>query len=160
MMKYLNRKNLIAALIIILIPAPTSADILVRLSETTLPVIHYLILAEIIAFYVFGKLLFRSKIKPWEVLLPVVIANITTSFIGNYVYLYRYTLSNLVWIGSAYGGSVIAEWIIYIIFLQRTDLTKDNLFHLSVICNLVTYLPIAILVAPDPWRYSYGGILG
>lgn len=139
---------------IFFLPLIAFADFIVPLSVTTIPLIPFIILIEALVFWIFANKFCKVAVSFWKLVLVTFIANLVTSALGTFIPMYHYLETNLMWIGIACAFSIFIEWLIYIPFFIKTDLTKKQLFKISIIANLITYILIACLIIPSGLEYK------
>lgn len=127
--------------------ASASADVITPLSYFTIPLLPIIIAIEALAFLLASRRWLHARIGIWRILIAMVVANVATSLLGTFIPLYRYVSENLLWIAIALVLSVVAEWGIYIPFFKRFESRLSRLLALSLMTNLATYIPIALLLA-------------
>jgi hypothetical protein len=137
---------LLTMLTFLLVPKLVSADLITPLSFMTVPLIPIIILIEAFVFWILANKWLKIQTGFWKLILVTLVANLVTSLLGTFIPLYRYTAENLMWIGVAFVFSVLIEWAIYIPFFRKVNIRIFDLLKISLMTNLATYIPIAILI--------------
>ncbi len=139
----MQNKIILALLALFLLPQVVFADVITPLAYITLPAIPLIILAESLYLYFVLRKRLSFKNKGLKITLIVSLANLTTSLFGTFIPLYKYSAENLIWILVAYFLTVFIEWLIYLPFFRKENLTKGQLLKYSAWANLITYIPLA-----------------
>tara|TARA_Y100000310_G_scaffold338017_1_gene426554 strand:- start:591 stop:1025 length:435 start_codon:yes stop_codon:yes gene_type:complete len=118
------------------------ADVIVPFSFVTIPFYPLFLIVELIIFWVLANKIFSIKIGFWKSLLIVAVANIVTSLIGTFIPAYRDFNGPIL---IAFIASVIVEFIIFSLFFMKRKVKKINLFWISGIVNIVSYVILYII---------------
>ncbi len=137
-----NKLTLILLVVLSFIIPKVRADIILPFSYVIIPFYPLFLIVELIFFWLLANKVFSIKISFWKSLLIVAVANIVTSLIGTFIPTYRdFTGPILI----AFILSVVVEFIVFLLFFIKKDVKKINLFWISGIVNLVSYLILWII---------------
>jgi len=127
-------------------PQFASADVIIPLSFLTIPLIPLIVIIEAVIFWEIANKNIKVPIGFWKLILVTFIANIVTSLLGIIIPIYKYTSTNLIWIGVAFALSVFVEWGIYIPFFRKFTIKIIDLLRISFVANLITYAILAFFL--------------
>ena len=127
-------------------PQLASADVIIPLSFLTIPLIPLIVIIEAVIFWEIANKNMKVPIGFWKLILVTFIANIVTSLLGIIIPTYKYTSTNLIWIGVAFALSVFIEWGIYIPFFRKVTIKIIDLLRISFLANLITYAILAFFL--------------
>jgi hypothetical protein len=127
-------------------PQFASADVIIPLSFLTIPLIPLIVIIEAVIFWEIANKKIKVPIGFWKLILVTFIANIVTSLLGIIIPIYKYTSTNLIWIGVAFALSVFVEWGIYIPFFRKVTIKIIDLLRISFVANLITYAILAFFI--------------
>jgi len=141
------RKIFFIAFILIFLPLPVFADVITTQSMLFLDMPYlllFIIMAETLALWVIAKFIKKKSLGFGRCLLAVTIANIISAIVGIFIPLGKGQ-------GMAYAlliigyplSSVIEAPFIKILAHNKSYSTKE-IFKLSFLVNLASYLPLAI----------------
>jgi len=137
-----NKLTLILLAALSFVIPSVRADIIMPFSVVTIPFYPIFLVVELILFWLLANKVFSIKIGFWKSLLIVAVANIVTSLIGTFIPAYRdFTGPILI----AFILSVIVEFIIFLLFFIKKDVKRINLFWISGIVNIVSYLILFVV---------------
>jgi len=137
-----NKLTLILLAALSFIIPTVRADIIMPFSYVTTPFYPLFLIVELILFWLLANKVFSIKIGFWKSLLIVAVANIVTSLIGTFIPSYRdFTGPILI----AFILSVIVEFIVFLLFFIKKDVKRINLFWISGIVNIVSYLILSAI---------------
>lgn len=128
-----------------------SADIIVPYFEITFILLPIVLIIELAGFWFFTNKIFLIKVKPLQTFQMVIVANLITYLIGtvidfltlDYIDVFRDFFPYSIFI--AFILSVIIEYFIFSMFFIKSKIKKINLFWISGIINLASYLLLFIL---------------
>ena len=118
-----------------------SADVIVPFSLQTIFFFPFILVVEVIVFWLLSNKVFKINVNFWKSLLIILAANVVTSFIGTFI-LYDYL--NFVILLIAFILSVFVEFGVYLLFFIKKKIKKISLLWISLVANFLTYLGLAI----------------
>lgn len=133
----MNNKFLILLGALFLLLPIVSADVILPFSFVTIPFYPLFLIVELILFWLLANRVFSIKVSFWKSLLIVAVANIVTSLMGTFIPSYRDFTGPIL---TAFILSVIVEFGIYLLFFIKKDVKRINLFWISGLVNLVSYI--------------------
>ncbi len=140
----MKKLNWIVLLFMLCIPL-VSADVHVAPGSELIYFFPVVIIIEVLVFWMLANKSFKIKVSFWKSLLIVFIANMVTSIIGIFIETYMNFASFI----FGFVLSFLIEFIILLLFFINKKVKRINLFLLSIIINLLSYLAV-ILVYMSP----------
>ncbi|MEA1994515.1 MAG: hypothetical protein U9N35_09035 [Euryarchaeota archaeon] len=138
----MGKKVTLTILTFLLLHQLVSADVIFPLTFTTLPLIPFIILIEVLTFWLLANKVIKASVSFWKSVLVIFVANIITSLLGIFIYLPGYTTGDSLWLGITYMLSVFVEWGIYTPFFIKDDIKILDLLKISFVENLISYAMI------------------
>jgi hypothetical protein len=135
---------LLAIVLWLLAPLPAFSDVITPFSYRTAPLLAPIILVEAVLFQLLSRKRFKTAVRFWKSLGVVALANLASSLAGIVVPTYR--RQNLLPVCVAFVLSVLIEWLVYLPFCRKSGLRRKDLFKISAVVNLATYIPLAVLM--------------
>jgi len=131
---------LLTSLTILLFPLLVSADVIVPFSRYTVGFYPYIILSETLVFWVLVNKVIKVRIGIWRLLLATLVANLVTSFLGNFIPTHKFTHADyILLIVFAYLPTVLIEFLIYLPFFRKIKIKTLYLLYISFAANFVSY---------------------
>ena len=138
------KKLLPLLLAIMLIPSVLADFTVVINSGNFLYLFPFIIVIELIAFWLLANKAFNIKVNIWKSLLIVSVANVVTSLIGTVINVTSPAIVNFLIISMLL--SALIEFGVYLLFfIKEKTINKLNLLWISLIVNFFSYLPLFIL---------------
>jgi len=108
------------------------------------PLLFIFIGIESICFWLLTQKVFKTRIRIHKIIVSVIIANSVTTAMGILFYISSLP-SDIAWLTVTYIFTVLIEWIIYIPFFKSDVIKNLDLLKISIIVNLITYIPLGVL---------------
>lgn len=164
----MNRKIGMVIAFICLLPGPAYADVIMPLAVVTIPFLPVIVLIEALLFWLLLNRRYKVATGFWRSVVIILVANLATSALGTFLplpYAHPQLAASfapggqpavtrepaaigayLIIIGIAYALSVLVEWAIYLPFFRKSGPGKAALFKVSLLVNLASYIPLAVLL--------------
>lgn len=88
---------------------------------------------------------YKKETKWSKILLTVIIANLTTSFLGTFL-LANFFPNEYSFLFTAFILSVLIEWGVYILLLRKEKLGKEELLKISILVHAASYVFMILVV--------------
>jgi len=116
------------------------------LTPFSLIILTLIIIFVFIDAFVIWMFTGKHTVGFWRCLGGAFLANLITSIMGIFIGFNNHNKENLIWFSVAVLVAIIFEWIFYIPFFRKYDVTKTRLFIISLISNVIVFTVLAFLL--------------